>query len=267
MTDPKSPGAYPNDAARATASWLRCQVPRPEAELCLICLPHAGGSASFYKDWPRLLPEGIEVRAVQYPGREDRFDEECTDDMDVMADAVARAVLGLGDRRFALFGHSMGAAVAYETARRIERVHQTEPVKLIVSGRHAPHQAVHGDVHLRDDDAVVDELVRLGGTDGVLLRDPEMQSVFLPVIRSDFRLAETYRHTPGTELRCPVTAVIGDSDPEVDEVQASGWASHTSGAFALHTLPGDHFYLTPERDALLDLVTRELGAAKPVGRA
>ncbi|MFD3702133.1 thioesterase II family protein [Nocardia sp. NPDC058658] len=244
--------------------WLRCRAPRSAPRVRLVCFPHAGGAASFFKTWHEELPVDIEVSAVQYPGREDRLVDPHIDRMSQLVHLVAAALVPFLDRPLALFGHSMGAAVAYEVARSLERANATsgaEPlVRLIVSGRHAPSELVIGDVHLRSDDAVVDELVRLGGTDGELLRLPDVASVFLPAIRGDFRLAETYRHAAGSPLACPVTAVIGTEDAEVTAAQAERWGEHTTGEFDLVQLPGDHFYLRDQQQVLLERIRRRLAA-------
>jgi pyochelin biosynthetic protein PchC len=213
-----------------------------------VCLPHAGGTAGFYLSWAANAPADLEVLAVQYPGREDRITEPCPSDLDELASAIAAALAPLADRPLVLFGHSLGAIVAYEVARIFQ------PDHLVVSGRRAPSDPPGGDVHRRPDLDMVDELVRLGGTGSALLRQPEARSVFLPAIRADFRLAETYRHRPGPEPSCPLTAVIGTGDTEVNAAQARRWATHTTADFALHLLPGGHFYLLKEEDAVLAIL-------------
>lgn len=228
-------------------------MPRPRAEARIVCLPHAGGSASFFHGWGSL---GAEVLAVQYPGRADRIGDPCAASVLELARAVAEAVPK--DKPFILFGHSLGAITAFETARVLEHRHGTPPVHLIVSGRQAPDGRDNTTVHHLPDDDLVDEVVRLGGTDGALLREPEARSVFLPPIREDFRIAETYSYRPGPLPSCPVTAVVGSEDSEVTPEQASRWGRFTSGAFARHVLPGGHFYLVSEVDAVLSIVAATL---------
>ncbi|ANY10203.1 thioesterase [Pseudonocardia sp. HH130630-07] len=170
-----------------------------------------------------------------------------------LASRIAAALSTLDDRPTILFGHSLGAVVAYEVARVLGHRLGRPLDGVVVSGRRAPSDPPGGGVHLMPDDAVVEELVRLGGTTGELLDIPGAREVFLPAIRADFRLAETYRHVPGVELDCPVTAVIGTEDTEVDAGQAALWAAHTSGGFALRTFPGGHFYLLDHAAAVFDL--------------
>lgn len=230
--------------------WFRCRVPRPEARARIVCLPHAGGAASFFASWGDQT--AAEVLAVQYPGREDRLADPVPGDVVSLARQIAAAVPT--DLPIVLFGHSLGAVIAYEVARALEFRHGVRPAHLVVSGRRAPSDSPGGDRHRLPDDVLVDELVRLGGTDGRVLRVPEARSVFLPAIRADFRIAETYRHSPGLEPGCPLTAVMGTEDAEVNAEQARRWAGHTTGEFALHLLPGGHFYLIAERNAVLDII-------------
>lgn len=234
--------------------WLRCAVSRPGAAVRLVCFPHAGGSAGFFAAWSRLAAPGIEVHTVQYPGREDRIIEAPEPDMACLAGCAAAALDGSDDRPLALFGHSMGAAVAYEVARLLDR----EPVHLFASGRHSPGEVVPGGVHLRDDAGLVADLARLGGTGAGLLAMPEVLEVVLPAVRNDYRLIETYHELPGRRLGCPVTALIGTEDPEVDAGQARRWAAHTTGPFDLVELPGAHFYLDARRTEVLDVVEAAL---------
>lgn len=229
---------------------MRCRVSRPNATARVVCLPHAGGAASFFGSWGGKA--AAEVFAVQYPGREDRLDEGQAACVAELADAIAAALPV--DLPIVLFGHSLGAILAYEVARTLEHAVGVPPAHVVVSGRRAPSDPPGGDVHRWSDDALVDELVRLGGTDGHVLRLPEARSVFLPAIRADFRLAETYRWRPGPEPSCPVTAVIGVGDTEVSAEQAARWADHTTGVFVLRVLPGGHFYLIAQQDAVLDIV-------------
>lgn len=229
-------------------TWFHAMDPRPHAALRLFCFPHAGGAASAYRDWHRAVPPEVEVRAVQYPGRADRVGEPLVDDARLLADRIAEAMRPLLDRPAVLFGHSMGSLVAYETALRVR------PAHLVVSGRRAANLARPGTVHLGTEAELVAELRRLGGTEREVLDEPELRSYVLPIVRADYRLAETYRNPAAEPVDCPITAVIGDKDPEVDASNAGGWAALTRGGFALHVLPGDHFYLAGRRDELLSLI-------------
>ncbi|MDL4819437.1 thioesterase II family protein [Actinomadura opuntiae] len=238
-------------------SWFRCPEPRPWASMRLFCLPHAGGSAVFYRPWVKAVSPALEVQAVQYPGRADRMVDAFVTDAHQLARLIAGAMAPLMDRPAALFGHSMGAVLAYEVARLLQE-RGTPPVHVFASGARPPHDRGDERVAERDDDGVVEAMLKLGGTDAEALRDPELRELVLPYVRNDFALIEDYAHRDGTRLTVPVTAIIGDADPHVTEAQAKGWAQVTAGRFALKVLPGGHFYLNDRQPQVVAEIHRTL---------
>jgi surfactin synthase thioesterase subunit len=221
-------------------------------------MPHAGGSAVFFRPWGERVTGAVEVHAAQYPGRADRMSDPFVSDGHRLARLIAGSMAPLMDRPAALFGHSMGAAVAYEVTRLLEE-RGTPPIHLFVSGAGAPHDRREREsVAQLDDDGVVEALVRLGGSDAELLRDPEMRELVLPYVRNDYALIEGYVHRPGPPLTTPVTVLIGDSDPEVDEASAAKWSELTTGESAVRVFPGDHFYLVPQQHQVIGEVLRTL---------
>lgn len=241
-------------------SWFRCAESRPWASLRLVCFPHAGGSAVAYRPWAKEISPAIEVHAVQYPGRADRLTEPLIDDLHRLARLIAGALVPLMDRPTALFGHSMGAIVAYETARLLEE-RGAPPLHLFASGARPPHRRdvdEEGRIADADDDALVKALTLLGGSDAEALADPELRDFVLPYVRNDFRMIENYRRRPGPNPAVPVTAVIGDGDPHVNEERAREWSDATEGPFDLKVFQGDHFYLVPRRSELLREIQRTL---------
>ncbi|MFI1095901.1 thioesterase II family protein [Streptomyces sp. NPDC020917] len=241
--------------------WLRVFHPRPDRELRLVCFPHAGGSATYYFPLSQSLDPRFEVAAVQYPGRQDRRREPLVDSVPELADRIADVLEGLHGERFAFFGHSMGAVLSFEVACRLRERGATGPLRLIVSGRRAPSRFREGWVHLRDDAGLVAELKKVGGTDERLLADPELLATVLPVTRNDYRAVETYRFAGGPRLDCPVTALVGDTDPQTTVDDAAAWAEHTTGPFDLKVFPGGHFYLDAQRARVGGAVAAALGEA------
>lgn len=248
--------------------WIRrYHVPADDA-IRLVCFPHAGGSANYYLSLSESLAPAIEVLAVQYPGRQDRYQERCVDNVPDLADLIFAALKSCNDPPFAFFGHSLGAILAFEVARRFQRLGQA-PARLFVSGRAAPTRYRNDWIHRRDDTGVVAELHRIGGTDRALLNDPELLKLVLPTIRSDYKALETYVFTPAPPLNCSITALIGTSDPKVTADEAAAWADQCAGEFELCTFPGGHFYLNGRQSEVVDAITgslysRRLRCAKPM---
>jgi pyochelin biosynthetic protein PchC len=228
--------------------WLRGFHPAPPGAPRLVCLPFVGGAASFFHPLSAALPD-VQVLAAQYPGRQDRFREPAVRDLRVLADAIAAGLPDDGARTV-LFGHSMGGLVGYEVARRLE-ARGTDVAHLYVSGRRAPDAPLPGPpVHGLDDAGVLATVRRLGGPGVELLEEPGLVELMLPTIRADYAAVELYEDAAGPRLRCPLTVLVGDSDPLVSPAEALAWAERTSGPFDARVFPGDHFYLVEQADAV-----------------
>lgn len=247
--------------APAAALWFRRHPAAAGPRLRLVCLPHAGGAASFFRSWGGALGADVEVLAARYPGRQDRIAEPALNDMASLADAVSEALPPFFDRPLALFGHSMGASLAYEVALRLEERQGVRPAALFVSAREAPHKVTPKDVHLRDDEQLAAEVSRLGGADAALLEDPELRDLVLPAIRSDFQVAGTYRAARPVPVGCPVVAYVGDRDPDVTPSDMELWSEIAPSGFSVRVFPGGHFYLDPARDALIRDLAGRIGVA------
>ncbi|REE95066.1 thioesterase II family protein [Thermomonospora umbrina] len=247
-------------------SALRSFAPRVRPSLRLFCLPHGGGGASAFAAWADALPPWLELWAVQYPGREDRFGDPFPADLDALVAALAEDVEPLTDLPYGLFGHSMGATVAYELAHELIARDRPAPEHLLVSAREAPHDERGGRVHLLDDTDLMAELDRLGGTDPEVFEDEEVRALILRYVREDYRLIENYepRHYP--PLECPITALLGDADPDLTPAEAERWRQVTTGSTELRVFPGGHFYLVPQRDAVLRALLAALEAHTVSGR-
>lgn len=248
--------------------WLRVFRGGAHAGLRLVCLPHAGGSAGFFQTWAARLPDSVDVLAVRYPGRQDRLSEPCVDRMDVLADRVTEALTGYLDRPLALFGHSMGASVAYEVAVRLEERFGVVPEFLFVSGHGAPHVTridQHPD-HLDDEEFLV-RIAALGEVDPVVFRSSKLRELVVPALRADLRLIHGYLPRAPRSVSAPITAYLGTGDPACDRESVSAWAELTTGGFRLRAFPGDHFYLVPARAELLADLTAQLAGRPTVPRA
>ncbi|MGN9758841.1 thioesterase II family protein [Streptomyces sp. SD31] len=245
-----------------TDLWLRRFHDAPQgAAPRVVCFPHAGGAASWYRPLATGLATRAEVLVVQYPGRQDRHNEPLIDDVHVLARRITEVVAPLRDRPLVLFGHSMGASVAFEVATALQ-ARSAEVAHLYVSGRRAPQHSHDEQVHRLDDAGVIAEVRRLAGTDSRVFDDEELVRMVLPAIRGDYRAAETYRYRPGPPLTCPVTALTGDADPKTTVQEAADWQERTTGPFQLRVFPGGHFFLAEHSTAVMDLLSGESPSAR-----
>ena len=212
-----------------------------------------------YRNWHTFLPESIGVYAAQLPGRGDRLTEPPFLDLPVLIDPLAEAIKPYLDKPFAFFGHSMGALIAFELARKLRSEYGVEPAHLFVSGRRAPHLPDSEPVTYNLEEAeFIEELRRLNGTPREMLENPELMQLMGPALRADFRVCQTYVYTDGPRLRCPITVFGGLKDADVTRENLQPWRDHTGGSFMLRLLPGDHFFLHSSCAILLRMIVQEL---------
>lgn len=238
--------------------WTRTLTAVEDPVVRLVCFPHSGGSATAFRDWVAVLPPGVELVGIQYPGRGDRFGEQLVDDVAEMAGRVVAELLRMPSLDHVLFGHSLGALVAYETAMLLRDM-GGEPRRLCASACLPPGEMRNRDIHLAPDDEFWATLCALGGIDPGIAENAEMRELFTSTLRSDLRAHARYRPRAGiTPLSCPVSCYHGDGDPLVDEEQITEWAGVTSGAFTLRVRPGGHFHVSTDVAALVaDVLGRE----------
>ncbi|NUP50800.1 MAG: thioesterase [Catenulispora sp.] len=236
------------------AAWLRRYRPVQNPGARLVCLPYAGGSAPYFRPVALALDPVVDVVAVQYPGRQDRRLEAPIGDMNELADRVAEILERQPELPLTLFGHSMGAVLAFEVARRLE-AEGPGPVHVFVSGRRAPSTHREESIHRRDDQGIIEELRATEGTAASILNDEEMMRAALPALRADYLATESYRCAPGVAIGAPITALTGDRDPKTTLDECRAWAGHTLGGFELQVYPGGHFFLAdngPEINGMLN---------------
>ncbi|MDP9794204.1 surfactin synthase thioesterase subunit [Catenuloplanes nepalensis] len=240
--------------------WIRRFHHDADSRVTLVCFPYAGGSASWFHPLSAALRSSLQVVALQYPGRQDRHAERPRTTIAELADESFAALRPLLTRPVAFLGHSLGATVAFEVARRMRAELDAEPVTLFASGRRAPSRHREERTYRLDDVGLVAELAALGGTDPRILGEPGLLAMILPVLRADYQAAETYRLPPGPPLTCPIVVLTGDDDPVVTPDEAQAWSGHTTGAFELHTFPGDHFFPARHTAALTALLRDRLSS-------
>ena len=255
--------AVPAAAPVKANPWLLRFAPRPGARLRLFCFSYAGAGGAMYRAWLSALPPSIELCAVQLPGRENRFREPAFTSMQRLIGELVPALSPALDLPYALFGHSMGALVAFEFARTLQALPQVaQPAHLLVSGRKAPHLPEDdAPMHALPDDAFIAEIGRrYGGIPDEVLRERDLLDLLLPGLRADMTAIETHVHLAAPVLRCPVSAYGGDADPRATASQLAAWRDHTQAGTRVQTFPGGHFYLNdpPVRASLIRALLSDL---------
>jgi surfactin synthase thioesterase subunit len=240
-------------------SWIAAHKPNPHASLRLFCFPYAGRGASIFRKWSEDLFPRIEVYPIQLPGRERRMREQAFTRLSPLVQTLARVLLTHLDKPFAFFGHSMGALISFELARLLRQEHNLEPNHLFVSAYPAPQLAnPEPPVHALPVPAFMKELDRLDGTPSTVLEDAQLMELFIPILRADLAVCETYSYATAPPLDCPITAFGGLHDRRVSYDELKAWREQTRTLFSLRMFPGDHFFLNTARPLLLQAIVQEL---------
>jgi medium-chain acyl-[acyl-carrier-protein] hydrolase len=248
--------------------WFMTPEPRPAATLQLYCVPHAGRGATLFMPWRALLPPWIALSAVQLPGRERRYREPPLRRISAIAEALAAELQPRIDRPYALFGHSMGALISYETTRALRRRGAPLPLALFLSGRRAPtvpddDPPVHS---LSDAEFIAAMCIRYNGIPQVILDQPDMMRMLLPAMRADIEALETYSHAPGEPLPVPFFVYGGRDDTQLAAENIAEWPHLTTETCALRTFPGGHFYLQDDPAPVIETTVASLSDLMPRDR-
>lgn len=247
------------ETVSSKGGWV---VSAPEAscgaKLHLICVPYAGGGASVFRQWQAVLGPMVNVCRVQLPGRENRALEQPKANLDALVGDCVDAVLPcIGNKDYAFYGHSMGTRVVFEMAREIRRRTGRSPKHLFVAACNAPHLPETVKAHQLPDKEFIEVIAGLGGTPRAVLEDPELMEIFLPLLRADYALKETYRYYEDAPLESHISALFGLRDSETSPEGMSAWRCHGS-SFSQFTFDAGHFFLKSHQYELLNYIRKNL---------
>jgi medium-chain acyl-[acyl-carrier-protein] hydrolase len=224
----------------------------------LYCIPYAGSSARVYAGWQQRVTGPVEVVPLELPGRGTLCTRPPLDTLEALTGHLADAVEAGGTDAYAIFGHSFGAVIGFELARTLEARRAAPPAAVIVSACPPPHRFPLGPpVHTLSDEELKQHLGKLRGTPPELLENDELLALYLPSLRADYRILDTYRAAQDASVAAPVLALTGTYD-EVDDAAVAAWAGCTTGEFRSASVTGDHFFLTASEDQVVDHVVRML---------
>lgn len=243
---------------RSNPPWLPGSRTEPSRQITLFCFPYSGASASCFRAWIQRIPS-VTVCPVELPGHGMRIGEPLHTSITPLIEDMAEVIFHNLQEPFAFFGHSMGALVSFEIARFFRRNYQKEPIHLFVSGHSAPHlEELEPPIHALPDEKFAQKIREMNGTDEAFFDSPELCEIFLPILRADFTVCETYQYQPGVPLSCPITALGGISDLSVPRAALEAWKVHTSQSFKVRMFPGDHFFLKHQQPTLMEILASEL---------
>jgi surfactin synthase thioesterase subunit len=247
-----------------SAPWLPFHRPRADPRLRLFCFPFAGAGASLFRPWADVLPAGMELGAVQLPGREERVAEPPFTSMPELMEALDGALAPLLERPFAFFGHSLGALLAFELTRHLRRRGGPVPRYLFVSGAPGPGLPRSGPpLHALPEPEFLQAVRLLSGGPDAVLDNPEFADVWGRLLRADLQLAETYRLLPEATLDVPIAAFGGVADLTVSREALAAWGEWTHGGFSQHMLPGGHLFVRTSYPSIIRVLWQKLRGLVP----
>lgn len=222
----------------------------------LFCFPFAGGAASFYNPWRTLLPEYLELHCFELAGRGSRITESLYSSITEIVDEIMiklRPAFESGP--YALFGHSMGGIIVYELTKRISEQNMSMPVQIFISGKgplHLPRPELK--IYSMPDEEFQKNMIEMGGISEDFFRSPELASLFIPVIRNDMRLAETFEVKELARLSCNITVFYGEEEI-LKPADVEQWRYYTKGVFKVHYFKGGHFFIRDYTREIIDIIS------------
>lgn len=224
----------------------------------LFCFPYAGGSSAAYHPWKKLLNKGIELRPIELAGRGKRIVDElykdCTaaveDIFEIIKDEIASG------KPYMLFGHSMGCIMVYELAQKIREFKLPAPKHIFFSGKGAVHIQEPDKIkcHLLNEQEFKEKVIELGGTPPEFFEYEELMMLLLPLLRNDFKVAETYQmNEPLRPFDQDITVFLGKEDEQTAE-QREGWHLHTTETCHIHEFEGKHFFINDHWESLAKII-------------
>ncbi len=262
------PPAVSRRAGLMQAGRNKCTITpetRPHAAVRLLCFHHAGAGAYTFRAWSRMLRPDVELLAAQLPGRENRYSEPLLYSADAVLDELISSLDDSLGPRYAIFGHSLGALLAYRFASRVRKTGELpEPLRLFLSSACVPgHNEDDGPLRagspLLSDEALIKKMALLGGTPVEILNDAALLDVFLPVLRADLAVLSQANCTTEEILDIPFTLLGGSTDPTVRPEDIDCWKRLSSHRCQTHIMQGGHFYLQHSQIALLQIINAVLG--------
>ncbi len=256
-------GENPLSTSMATPStpWILEGQPGQPAWPQLFCFSHAGVGATSYRTWQAAAGKNLSITRIQLPGRENRIREPLFDSIPPLVAALVEALAPRLSRTFAFFGQSLGATLAFETARALRQAGAPMPLALGVAAARAPqlpwpHPTIR---HLEDIPLLGEVQRRYGSIPAVMMEDRDLREVLLPTLRADLTMVETYQYQDQSPFDFPIVAFGGEQDHMVTRAEVAAWEGQTTGRFRLRFYPGGHLFCSEEAASILTEMRSVMG--------
>ncbi|MEM7595226.1 MAG: thioesterase II family protein [Cyanobacteria bacterium P01_A01_bin.83] len=240
-------------------NWITIPKPNSQANVCLFCFHYAGGNSIIFRSWLDKLPANIEICPIELPGRGSKIKLAPLNRLEPIVEALTSQIQPYLDKPFAFFGHSMGGLVSFELTRSLSKKYRVNPVHLFISARRAPQLPnLEPPIHTLSESNFIAELRHYNGTSNAVLANQELMQLFLPTLRADFAVLETYTYHHAPPLKCPISVFGGLQDNKVAVEELKAWREQTNSSFSLNMLPGDHFFINYSQPQLLNIISSTL---------
>jgi medium-chain acyl-[acyl-carrier-protein] hydrolase len=247
--------------------WFVCSQTKPKADSRIFFFPYAGGGPSVFSKWSAELPDNLEAQIAHYPGRGSRHNEPPVKSLSILIEELSRAIQPLLDKPFTFFGHSLGGLIAFELARYLHNKVLPQPIILFISACGAPQiPDPHPPLHALPESEFLHSLKELNGIPQEVLQNKEMLKLFLPTLRTDFEMVETYQYTPGAPLDFPISVFGGLDDERVSRERLEDWTVNTNSHFKSQYFSGDHFFINSEKGTVIESIIAEIALVATLPR-
>ena len=239
--------------------WFFCNKPKSGATMRLFCFPFSGGGASVYRSWPDTMSEEIEVRSLQLPGREARYNETIETDINTLVKNIVKAFESYQDKPFAFFGYSLGALLAFEVSRELRKQNMKLPNHLFIAAMRAPQTPrVHPPLSSLPDEEFLQKIDYYYQPQDEAWNNPDLREIFLPVLKGDIALSDNYTYQDDIPLPCPIDVFAGEDDRGVPLALTQSWSEQTSTQMNHHVFKGGHFFINTSLNEIQSLVLKAL---------
>jgi medium-chain acyl-[acyl-carrier-protein] hydrolase len=248
---------------QSSSPWLIAYGPDNPDHIAmrLFCFHHAGATAATFRPWRDVVPDGIEIVAVQLPGRDYRFAEPLLTDIRQIVSQLVESLPPLLDKPFVIFGHSLGALIGFDLIRLLRTRGWRQPEMLIASGRNAPQfRWRDAGIQSLPDDEFIAAVRDYNGTPESLLAEASLRELWLPRLRADLTISGMYEYVDQHPLSCPILVMFGDEDSLVSGPGLHAWLGHTTASVRFLRFPGNHFFLHNDAALVLAKLNEELRA-------